>query len=72
MYLLFLPSSVLYLLSQKTPHLRTLALTKFLLELLLNNPSVWADKYAFVLPKLEIKIEQRLQGKFPLLPDDCW
>jgi hypothetical protein len=33
------------------------------LEFLLFNPSVWADKDAFVLPKLEIKIEQRLQGK---------
>jgi hypothetical protein len=33
------------------------------LEFLLINPSVWADKDAFVLPKLEIKIERRLQGK---------
>jgi hypothetical protein len=33
------------------------------LEFLLINPSVWADKDAFVLPKLEIEIEQRLQGK---------
>ncbi len=41
----------------------TLALTKFLLEFLLINPSVWADKDAFVLPKLEIEIERRLQGK---------
>jgi hypothetical protein len=50
-------------LSEKTPYLCTLALTKFLLEFLLLNPSVWADKDAFVLPKLEIKIKWRLQGK---------
>ena len=47
----------------KTPYLCTLALTKFLLEFLLLNLSVWADKDAFVLPKLEIEIERRLQGK---------
>ena len=51
----------------KTPYLCTLALTKFLLEFLLFNPSVWADKDAFVLPKLEIEIEieRCLIGKFP-------
>jgi hypothetical protein len=54
--------SLLYL-GPKTPYLCTLALTKFLLEFLLFNPSVWADKDAFVLPKLEIEIERRLQGK---------
>jgi hypothetical protein len=49
--------------SRKTPYLCTLALTKFLLEFLLINPSIWADKDAFVLPKLEIEIERRLIGK---------
>jgi hypothetical protein len=48
---------------RKTPYLCTLALTKFLLEFSLLNLSVWADKDAFVLPKLEIEIERRLQGK---------
>jgi hypothetical protein len=33
------------------------------LEFLLINLFVWADKDAFVLPKLEIEIERRLQGK---------
>jgi hypothetical protein len=33
------------------------------MEFLLINPSIWADKDAFVLPKLEIKIERRLRGK---------
>jgi hypothetical protein len=33
------------------------------LEFLLLIPSVWADKDAFVLPKLEIKVERRFQGK---------
>ncbi len=47
---------------EKTPYLCTLTLTKFLLEFLLINPSVWADKDDFVLPKLEIEIERRLQG----------
>jgi hypothetical protein len=39
------------------------------LEFLLLNPSVWADKDAFVLPKLEIEIDRRLQGKFPSKED---
>jgi hypothetical protein len=33
------------------------------LEFLSLNPSVWADKDAFVLPKLETEVERHFQGK---------
>jgi hypothetical protein len=36
---------------------------KVFVGILLLYLSVWADKDAFVLPKLEIEVERRFQGK---------